>query len=71
MIPKEATELLSTGGFIRCFFAMIRQNPCISQNDAYEKAETEYKKHFGKRKYSGYDSFRKMKCRYLKKRVNS
>lgn len=69
MTRKEANELLSTGGFIRYFFATIRQNPDISQTDAYEIAEAEYEKHFSSRKYSGYDSFRKMKCRYLKKRV--
>lgn len=70
MTSKEANELLSTGGFIRYFFSMMRQNPDSTQTDAYEKSENEYKKHFGMRKYSNYDSFRKMKCRYLKKRIN-
>lgn len=69
MNRKEANDLLSTGGFIRYFFAMIRQNPDISQTDAYEMAEAEHEKHFNMRKYSGYDSFRKMKMRYLKNRV--
>jgi hypothetical protein len=69
MISRQAKELLTTNGFIRFFFSMIRQNPDITQTGAYEKAEEEYKKNFGERKYSNYDSFRKMKSRYLKRRA--
>lgn len=69
MISRKAQEMLTTGGFIRYFFNMIRENPDITQTDAYEKSEDEYKKFFGVRKYSNYDSFRKMKTRYLRRRV--
>ena len=68
MISKEAKALMTTAGFILLFIRIIRDEPTITQTGAYEKAEDEYRKHFGKAKYSGYDSFRKIKSRYLKSR---
>jgi len=35
---------------------------------AYEKTELEYKKTFSKRRYSSYDSFRKVRSRKMKKK---
>ena len=66
MITKQAKELLSTEGFIRFFYQVVRNNPDITHNDAYEQVEVEYEKNFGKRRYSCFDSFRQIKKRYLK-----
>lgn len=68
MITKQAKELLSTEGYIRFFYQVVRDSPDISQADAYEKVEQEYEKHFGKRKYSCFDSFRQIKKRYLRRK---
>jgi hypothetical protein len=65
---KHIRAILTTEGFIRYFFQMIRDNPAITQTDAYEKTEKEYEEITGRRKYSGFDSFRQIKKRYLRKK---
>lgn len=61
-------ELLCTDGFIRYFFKMIRENPDITQSEAYEQTEEAYEGITGHRKYSGFDSFRQIKKRYLRRK---
>ena len=68
MNRKESMDLLTVGGFIRHFYTIIRDNPDMTHYQAYELAEDEFQKHFGKRKYSCFESFRIMKNRYTKKR---
>ena len=61
-------ELLTTDGFIRHFFKIIRDNPLITQTEAYEKTEEVYQQMIGKRRFSNFDSFRQVKKRYLKRK---
>jgi hypothetical protein len=65
---KEEMELLTQSGFIRKFYQQVRENPDITQENAYEEVEMIYMKHFGRRKYSNFDSFRRIKRRFLNKR---
>ena len=68
MISEQGRQMLSIEGFIRFFYQVVRDSPDISQLEAYEKTESEYSKHFGKRRYSCYDSFRRIRRRYLNKK---
>jgi len=61
-------QMLTTDGFIRYFFKIIRENPLMTQTDAYEKTEQVYQDLIGKRRFSGFDSFRQVKKRYLKRK---
>lgn len=44
---------------------------CQTYEEAYILTEEDYKKVFGKRKYSSYNSFRVSRSKRLKKRVGS
>lgn len=65
---NDLRELLTTEGFIKHFYKIIRDNPDITQNDAYEQTESQYLLLTKKRKYSGFDSFRQIKKRYLRRK---
>lgn len=68
MNARKMNELLTVSGFMKFFFSVIRDNPDMTQTDAYERVEQVYKESFGKRRYSCFDSFRQVKTRYLKMR---
>tara|TARA_R100000656_G_scaffold81756_1_gene59804 strand:+ start:3251 stop:3463 length:213 start_codon:yes stop_codon:yes gene_type:complete len=65
-IPIEVLTLLSPDGFEKKFHFYCSETKTYAE--AYEKTEQEYEAAFGKRKYSGYDSFRVVKNKRLKKR---
>ena len=65
MIKYEILILLSPDGFRDRFHYYCRHEK--TNIKAYEKVETEYETHYGKRKYSSYDSFRVVMSRKLKK----
>ncbi len=64
-IPVEILILLSAKGFEERFFYYSKNEKTYIR--AYEKTEQEYKEHFGKNKYSSYDSFRVVMNRKNKK----
>lgn len=71
-IPFEILALLSPKGFETRFHENCKIEKTYKR--AYEKTENEYEKHFGKRRYSSYDSFRvvmqrKMKQSYKDKKL--
>lgn len=55
----------TTSGFISRY--MQHLSHCETQLEAYEMTESEHAAIFKRRKYSGYDSFRKVKNRAKKK----
>lgn len=56
--------LLSAKGFEEKFHKNCKDTKTYVQ--AYEKTEKEYEEHFGKRRYSSYDSFRVVMNRKIK-----
>lgn len=68
MNARKMNELLSVSGFMKYFYSVIRDNPQMTQTEAYESVEKVYEENFGKRRYSCFDSFRQVKTRYLKMR---
>ena len=60
-IDIEILALLSPAGFEKRFHKYCKSSK--TYETAYEKTEIEYEKHFGKRRYSSYDSFRVSKNR--------
>ena len=65
MEKQKALSLLTVKGFITHYFSLMK-DPDITQVKAYEMTEKEFKKHFGQKRYSGFDSFRQVRNRYLK-----
>tara|TARA_R110002167_G_scaffold59643_1_gene169146 strand:- start:91 stop:297 length:207 start_codon:yes stop_codon:yes gene_type:complete len=65
-IPIEILALLSPRGFEERFHYHCKNERTYIK--AYEEAEREYEDHFGKRRYSSYDSFRVVMNRKIKKR---
>lgn len=62
--PKEIQVLLTTKGFVEAYFKQYR-NTSIGK-EAYELVEQVHEDYFGMRKYSGWESFRKVKNRFIK-----
>ena len=60
-IKLEILALLSPAGFEKRFHKNCQV--VKKYEDAYELTEQEYEEHFGKRRYSSYDSFRVTKNR--------
>ena len=58
-------SLLSPEGFSKRFWEKSKEYK--TYKEAYEKLEQDFEKHFGKRRYSDYDSFRVCRDRKLKK----
>jgi len=69
IIPMEILCLLSPRGFEDRFHFHCRNEKTYTR--AYEKTETEYENHFGKRRYSSYDSFRVVMQRKMKQSSKS
>lgn len=63
--PLEILSLLSPSGYDRKF----HENCRITQTyeEAYDLTETEYESHFGKKRYSNYESYRITKNKRMKK----
>lgn len=64
--PQEVLDLLDLEGFNEKFEEELRNHR--TQEEAYEHTEQLHEQFFGRRKYSGYDSFRKVRERKLKKK---
>ena len=65
MIDLKILALLSPNGFDDRFWKYAKETKTYIE--AYEKTETEHEKHFGKRKYSDYNSFRNCRDKRIKK----
>tara|TARA_R110000744_G_scaffold217938_1_gene336652 strand:- start:295 stop:501 length:207 start_codon:yes stop_codon:yes gene_type:complete len=65
-IPVEILILLSPNGFEKRFHLYCKTEKTYIS--AYHKTEIEYEEHFGKTRYSSYDSFRVVMNRKLKKK---
>lgn len=65
MLEKQYQELMTQDGFIKQFYLF-----CVEyfgdQHRAYEATERMYEGVFGKRKYSGWCSFKEIKNRKLR-----
>ena len=55
--PPEILALNNFKGFFEKYQEYY-ENPKLTQTKAYEKAELDHIKYFGRRKYSTYESFR-------------
>lgn len=66
MIEKHILELLEMDGFIARYWEFVCQYPTCY--DAYEAVERQFELHFGKRKYSDYDTFRVILSRWNKRK---
>ncbi|MBN2744510.1 MAG: hypothetical protein JXR39_11515 [Marinilabiliaceae bacterium] len=62
-MPTEPhlTRLSTPEGFTERFWLMCQEYPTYSE--AYEATERQHTAHFGKRKYSSYNSFRTVRDR--------
>jgi hypothetical protein len=65
MIDLEILALLSPRGFDERFWKHSKD--CKTYIEAYEKTEKEFHKHFGKRKYSDYNSYRNSRDKRIKR----
>ncbi|MFA6129329.1 MAG: hypothetical protein WC699_18675 [Bacteroidales bacterium] len=60
----NAASLVTVEGFVNRYFKHLKV--CKTNTEAYEKTAEEYREAFGHDKYSGYDSFRRVKNRKFK-----
>lgn len=67
MDKQKALKLLSVKGFVSYYFSLMRDEQ-ITQMKAYELTELEFRKHFGRRRYSSFDSFRQVRNRVIRKK---
>tara|TARA_R100000789_G_scaffold100360_1_gene110060 strand:- start:118 stop:330 length:213 start_codon:yes stop_codon:yes gene_type:complete len=65
MIEFKILALLTPNGFDDRFWKYAKETKTYVE--AYEKTEIEYEKHFGKRKYSDYNSYTTSRNKRLKK----
>jgi hypothetical protein len=65
MIELKILALLTPNGFDERFWKYAKETKTYVE--AYEKTEIEYEKHFGKRKYSDYNSYTTSRNKRLKK----
>ena len=66
MIDKKVLILISADGFVREFWNRAKNYDKLI--DAYEDLEKDYTKHFGKRRYSDYNSFKTCRDRKIKRK---
>lgn len=62
-LPKEALQLSTAKGFVEAYFRNLPN--CETYEAAYEETERVYEEYYGKRRYSGFDSFRKVRDRIV------
>ena len=65
MIEFKILALLSPNGFDDRFWKYAKDSKTYKA--AYEKTENEFEKHFGKRKYSDYNSYTTSRNKRIKK----
>ena len=65
MIDLKILALLSPKGFDERFWKHAKESKTYLE--AYEKTEMEHEKHFRKRRYSDYNSFRNCRDRRIKR----
>ena len=65
MIDLKILALLSPNGFDERFWKNSKDSKTYME--AYEKTEIEHEKHFGKRKYSDYNSYTTSRNKRIKK----
>jgi hypothetical protein len=65
MIDLKILALLSPNGFDERFWKYAKDSKTYME--AYEKTEIEHEKHFGKRKYSDYNSYTTSRNKRIKK----
>ena len=65
MIELKILALLTPNGFDDRFWEYAKETKTYVE--AYEKTEIEYEKHFGRRKYSDYNSYTTSRNKRLKK----
>jgi len=65
MIEFKILALLSPNGFDDRFWKYAKDSKTYKA--AYEKTEQEFEKHFGKRKYSDYNSYTTSRNKRIKK----
>jgi len=58
-------EQMTPDGFAKAFEKNM--NMCRTYKECYELAEENHEKNYGTRRYSGYDSFRQVRYRKIKK----
>ena len=68
MIDFKILALLSPNGFDKRFWKYAKESKTYTE--AYEKTEIEHEKHFGKRKYSYYNSYRNSRDKRIKRNAN-
>ena len=66
MIELKILALLTPNGFDDRFWKYAKETKTYVE--AYEKTEIEYEKHFGKRKYSDYNSYRGARDKRIKRK---
>jgi hypothetical protein len=67
MIEKHIQRLITTEGFIEAFWEMCCEYPG-KQEKAYEAVEQMHYEAFGKNKYANFESFRKTRDQWIKRK---
>jgi len=66
-LTEQALAIHSTAGFDKEYFKNLKT--CKTHKEAYDKTEDLYQSFFKKRRYSSFDSYRKVRdSRIIKKR---
>ena len=65
---KNAIQLITARGFDKAFTDMLNNPYYPTQEKAYEALESTYKKHFGRRRYSNFNSYRNARNLRLKRK---
>ena len=68
MIELKILALLTPNGFDDRFWKYAKETKTYVE--AYEKTEIEHQKHFGKRKYPDYNSYRNCRDKRIKRNAN-
>ena len=63
MLSERLLKMLDPIGFSELYDLERVKNKELSNIDCYERLEIEHEMYFGRRRYSGYDSFRKVRER--------
>ncbi len=67
-LPPEALQLLTVKGFDQAFTRLLNNPKLPTQQKAYDVLEEKYIEYFGRRRYSGFDSYRKVRNRRLSRK---
>lgn len=61
LVPVRVLKMITSEGFIQAYHKARGLH--MTNYDAYESCEEDYEKHFGKRKYSEFQSFKQILIR--------